>query len=221
MPCDTVLSHNSFSSVFGYRKCKEVCVLRHVSAYFVQWTVFLSDSNCIWALCWVGLTLYETISTPWSRALLIVHNSHSSSQEITCLLCDSNVHCGVLLRTLSQMNPINAFTHYLRSISILSSHLHLGLPSRPVCVYVDACFISGRTGNQTHAAFQLSFRRCILQSSLVYRILSFVSVCRISLALWHSFIQTNRFCVLNLPWYPYLLIFNCLNTSGNCMYHVL
>jgi hypothetical protein len=87
--------------------------------------------------------------SPWEA------NSHSASQEIPRLLWKPKVHYRVhnsppLVPILSQLHPVHNLPPYL-SILIISSHLHLGLPSgllpcfstkKSVCIYIScACYM--------------------------------------------------------------------------------
>jgi hypothetical protein len=68
-------------------------------------------------------------STSWED------NRFATSQEIPRILYNPNVHyrihkCSPPVSILSQLNPVHTpQPTYLRSILILSTHLHLGLPS--------------------------------------------------------------------------------------------
>jgi len=98
---------------------------------------------------------------PRSRVLLWEVNSSSTIQEIFHILWNPKVHhrihkCPPPVPILSQINPALApLPTFWRSISILSSHLHLGLPSglfpsgfhhqNPVCTFPlpHTCYTPG------------------------------------------------------------------------------
>jgi hypothetical protein len=68
------------------------------------------------------------LSPPWEVASCAAH------QELTNILWNQKVHCRVqksppLVPVLSQINPVRTIPSSLRSIFILSFHIHLGLPS--------------------------------------------------------------------------------------------
>jgi hypothetical protein len=97
----------------------------------IVWLVHACELVC---LCWVASLQCEYIHS-WSWDLLEKLPSNcAATQELLSILWNSKVHYHVyesplLFPILSQINPDYTFPSYLRSILILSTHLHLGLPS--------------------------------------------------------------------------------------------
>jgi hypothetical protein len=85
----------------------------------------------------VVITLTNFLLTnPTEPSPSLEANSRSATLEIANILLNQKVHYRVhksppLVSILSQKNPVHTPPRSLRSISILSSYLHLGLPSGP------------------------------------------------------------------------------------------
>jgi hypothetical protein len=79
-------------------------------------------------------TTLTYLLTPWSRVLLEKLTGSAASQDIPCILWNPKVHyrthkCPPPDPILSQLHPVPTSPTSWRSVLILSSHLHLGLPN--------------------------------------------------------------------------------------------
>ena len=106
----------------------------HIAVWNVLFVRILMEMNLSYVM--VILTYSTEQSPSWET------NRFATSQEIPRILWNPNVHyhihkCPPPVPVLSQLNPVQTpHPTFWRSILILSSHLHLGLPSG----LVPSCF---------------------------------------------------------------------------------